>query len=46
MNSSHEIERLLKDGQIKRTPIDAKAVRNLINRAYKDIETAKRNLKE
>jgi len=46
MNSSHEIEKLLKDGQIKRCPIDSRTIRNLINRAHKDLATARRNLDE
>lgn len=37
-------ENLLKQGLIKKCPIDHKAVRNLIKRAYVDLKTAKRNL--
>jgi uncharacterized protein (UPF0332 family) len=39
-------EDLLKEGLIKRCPIDDKATMNLIKRAYKDIKTARRNLSE
>ncbi len=38
-------ENLLKEGLIKKCPIDWKTINNLINRAYKDLETAKRNMK-
>lgn len=37
-------ENLLKQGLIKRSPIDYKAIRNLMKRAYVDLKTAKRNL--
>lgn len=37
-------EHLLKQDLIKKCPIDYKAIANLIKRAYKDIQTAKRNL--
>jgi len=37
-------EHLLKQGLIKKCPIDYKAIRNLIKRAYVDLKTAKRNL--
>jgi len=39
-------EDLLKEGLIKRCPVDEKAVLNLIKRAHKDIRTAQRNLSE
>jgi len=39
-------EDLLKEGLIKRCPIDENAVLNLIKRAHKDIRTAQRNLSE
>jgi len=39
-------ENLLKEGLIKRCPIDEKAVLNLMERARKDIKTARRNLSE
>lgn len=39
-------EDLLKQGLVKRCPVDNKAVSNLLKRAHKDIETAKRNLSE
>lgn len=35
---------LLKEGLIKKSPIDWKAIKNLIKRAYTDLETAKRNI--
>jgi uncharacterized protein (UPF0332 family) len=37
-------ENLLKEDLIKKCPLDYKAVMNLINRAFTDLETAKRNL--
>jgi len=37
-------ENLLKEDLIKKCPVDYKAVMNLINRAFTDLETAKRNL--
>lgn len=37
-------ENLLKEGLIKKCPIDYRAIRSLIKRAYVDIKTAKRNL--
>lgn len=37
---------LLKQGLIKKCPVDYKAIANLINRAYTDLKTAKRNIKE
>jgi uncharacterized protein (UPF0332 family) len=37
-------ENLLKEGLIKKCPVDRKAIKNLIKRAYTDLETAKRNL--
>ena len=36
-------ENLLKEGVIKKCPVDYKAVESLIKRAYVDLETAKRN---
>jgi len=36
-------ETLLKEGLIKKCPVDRKAINNLIKRAYRDLETAKRN---
>ena len=40
------IESLLKEGLIKKCPVDNKALMNLIKRAFKDLETAERNLNE
>ena len=37
-------ENLLKQGLIKKSPTDWKAINNLMKRAYTDIKTAKRNL--
>lgn len=37
-------ENLLKEGLIKRCPIDYKAIANLTKRAYIDLKTAKRNI--
>lgn len=37
-------ENLLKEGLIKRCPIDYKAIENLIRRAHIDLKTAKRNI--
>jgi uncharacterized protein (UPF0332 family) len=37
-------ENLLKQGLIKKCPIDYRAIGNLIKRAYVDLKTAKRNL--
>ena len=37
-------EFLLKENLIKKCPIDNKAIKNLIKRAYIDLKTAKRNL--
>lgn len=37
-------ENLLKEGLIKKSPVDLKAIKNLIKRAYRDLETAKRNI--
>lgn len=37
-------ENLLKQGLIKKCPIDYKAIANLIKRAYIDLKTAKRNI--
>lgn len=39
-------ESLLKEGLIKKCPIDHKAISNLLKRALKDLKTAKRNLGE
>ena len=39
-------QQLLKQGFIKKCPIDNKAIENLIVRAYADIKTAKRNLSD
>lgn len=39
-------ENLLKEGLIKRCPIDYKAILNLIKRAHIDLKTAKRNLSQ
>ena len=36
---------LLKQGVIKKCPVDYKAVRNLLKRAHVDIKTARRNLR-
>lgn len=38
-------ESLLKEGLIKKCPVDIKAIMNLIKRAFTDLETAKRNLR-
>jgi uncharacterized protein (UPF0332 family) len=37
---------LLKQGLIKKCPVDYKAIANLINRAHTDLKTAKRNIKD
>jgi uncharacterized protein (UPF0332 family) len=37
-------EKLLKEGLIKRCPVDFKAIASLIKRAHLDLQTAKRNL--
>ena len=37
---------LLKEGLIKKCPVDWKAINNLIKRAYTDLETAKRNIED
>ncbi|MGB8953464.1 MAG: HEPN domain-containing protein [Candidatus Aminicenantales bacterium] len=37
---------LLKEGTIKHCPVDHKAVNNLIRRAFTDLKTAKRNIKD
>ena len=39
-------ENLIKEGLIKKGPIDRKAILNLLKRAYIDLKTAKRNLDE
>ena len=38
--------KLLKEGVIKKCPIDSKAILNLIKRAYTDMKTARRNIEE
>jgi len=42
----YSIKNLIKEGVIKKCPLDWKMIRNLINRAYKDMKTAERNLDE
>ncbi len=37
-------ENLLKQGLIKKCPVDWKAIKNLMRRAYMDLRTAKRNI--
>jgi len=37
-------ENLLKEGFIKKYPVDWKAIKNLMRRAYMDLKTAKRNI--
>lgn len=37
---------LLEQGLIKKCPVDYKAIAHLINRAYADLETARRNIKD
>jgi uncharacterized protein (UPF0332 family) len=37
-------EDLLREGLIKKSPLDWKAIKNLMKRAYADLDTAKRNL--
>ena len=44
MTYKYSKESLLKEGLIKKSPIDWRTIRNLINRAYIDLETAKRNI--
>ncbi|MBS3819441.1 hypothetical protein KGY73_08065 [bacterium] len=44
MKSSDNIADLKKQNLIKKCPVDPKAISSLIDRAYKDIETAVRNL--
>lgn len=44
MSYKESKENLLKDGLIKRCPLDYKAILNLLKRAYVDLKTAKRNL--
>ena len=39
-------ENLLKEGVIKKCPVDYKAIMNLMKRAYNDLKTAKRNLND
>jgi len=38
-------EGLIKEGVIKRCPVDFRAIGNLLKRSYTDLKTAKRNLK-
>jgi len=40
----HSKNHLIKQGLIKKCPIDKKAIRNLIRRSFTDLKTAKRNL--
>lgn len=37
-------DHLLKEGLIKKCPVDYKAIMNLIKRAFTDLKTAKKNL--
>lgn len=46
MSYKESKEILLKDGLIKRCPLDYKAILNLLKRAYVDLKTAKRNLSQ
>jgi uncharacterized protein (UPF0332 family) len=46
MDYRETAEDLLKEGLIKKCPADEKAILNLIKRASKDIQTARRNLSE
>jgi uncharacterized protein (UPF0332 family) len=46
MDYRETAEDLLKEGLIKKCPVDEKAILNLIKRARKDIQTARRNLSE
>lgn len=39
-------EHLLKDGLIKKCPLDIRAISNLLKRAHADLKTAKRNLNQ
>jgi uncharacterized protein (UPF0332 family) len=39
-------ENLLKEGVIKKCPVDYKAIANLIKRSYIDLKTAKRNIND
>jgi len=39
-------EDLLREGLIKKCPVDWKAINNLMKRAYADLETAQRNLED
>lgn len=39
-------EKLLKEGLIKKCPVDYKAIAKLIKRAYIDLKTAKRNIND
>lgn len=40
------VENLMREGLIRRCPVDEKAVLNLLRRAHKDIRTVQRNLSE
>jgi len=44
MTYKNSRENLLKEGCIKKCPIDRKAIKNLLNRACVDLKTAKRNI--
>ncbi len=44
MKFKNNIEKLLRQNLIKKSPVDYKAISNLIRRAGKDITTAKRNI--
>lgn len=46
MNYKESKENLLKEGLIKKCPLDYKAISSLIKRAYVDLKTAKRNLEQ
>jgi len=46
MNYKKLKEHLLKEGRVKKCPIDYRATINLMKRAYTDLKTAKRNLDE
>ncbi|OGL48825.1 MAG: hypothetical protein A3H37_11440 [Candidatus Schekmanbacteria bacterium RIFCSPLOWO2_02_FULL_38_14] len=39
-------EKLSKEGLIKKSPVDYKAIENLMKRAYIDLKTAKRNIED
>jgi len=46
MNYKESKENLLRDGLIKKCPLDYKAIFNLLKRAYVDLKTARRNLSQ